>query len=453
MANNQPEKNSDIPFDTPQNIEDILNDIEDLSPEPQNPSGDIPLTVSQADVEDILAEIEDIPDSQSPTDIPLTVSSDVEDILAEIEDIPDSQSPTEIPFTLSSDVEDILAEIEDIPDSQSPTEIRLTVSSDVEDILAEIEDIPDSQSPTEIPFTVSSDVEDILAEIEDIPAGESVSPPGIPLTVSETNTNLLEEGKTQPRRLDVPLLAASGLYKSFGGIKAVDGAEIKVAKGSITGLIGPNGAGKTTLFNLLSNFIRPDRGRVIFDGEPIQQLQPHQIAQMGMVRTFQVARVLSRLSVMENMLLAAQKQTGENFWNVWFKTPQIKTEERQLREEAMAILESVGLAQKANDYAGSLSGGQRKLLEMGRALMTHPQLILLDEPAAGVNPTLIKQICDRIVNWNREGMTFLIIEHNMDVIMSLCDRVWVVAEGKNLASGTPAEIQTNPQVLSAYLGQ
>jgi neutral amino acid transport system ATP-binding protein len=350
-------------------------------------------------------------------------------------------------------VEDILAEIEDIPASHSPGEIPFTLSSDVEDILAEIEDIPASHSPGEIPFTVSSDVEDILAEIEDIPTGESVSPPGIPLTVSPRDTNLLEDGKTQPRRLDVPLLAASGLYKSFGGIKAVDGAEIQVAKGSITGLIGPNGAGKTTLFNLLSNFIRPDRGRVIFDGEPIQQLQPHQIAQMGMVRTFQVARVLSRLSVMENMLLAAQKQTGENFWNVWFKTPQIKTEERQLRSEAMAILESVGLAQKANDYAGSLSGGQRKLLEMGRALMTHPQLILLDEPAAGVNPTLIKQICDRIVNWNREGMTFLIIEHNMDVIMSLCDRVWVLAEGKNLASGSPAEIQTNPKVLEAYLGQ
>ena len=399
MANKQPEKNSDIPFDTPQNIEDILNDIEDLSSEPQKPSGEIPLTVSQADVEDILSEIEDITDERSQVDIPLTVSSDVEDILSEIEDI------------------------------------------------------PESRSQVDIPLTVSSDIEDILSEIEDIPAEESVSTSGIPLTVSQRDTNFLEDGKTQPRRLDVPLLAASGLYKSFGGIKAVDGAEIQVLKGSITGLIGPNGAGKTTLFNLLSNFIRPDRGRVIFDGEPIQQLQSHQIAQMGMVRTFQVARVLSRLSVMENMLLAAQKQTGENFWNVWFKTPQIKAEERQLREEAMAILESVGLAQKANDYAGSLSGGQRKLLEMGRALMTHPQLILLDEPAAGVNPTLIKQICDRIVTWNREGMTFLIIEHNMDVIMSLCDRVWVLAEGKNLASGTPAEIQTNPKVLEAYLGQ
>ncbi|WP_199321558.1 ABC transporter ATP-binding protein [Microcoleus sp. FACHB-831] len=253
--------------------------------------------------------------------------------------------------------------------------------------------------------------------------------------------------------LQPQLLLASGLCKSFGGIKAVNDAEIQVAQGSITGLIGPNGAGKTTLFNLLSNFIRPDKGRVIFDGEQIQDLQPHQIAQMGMVRTFQVARVLSRLSVLENMLLAAQKQTGENFWKVWLQPQLVVQEERQLRERAMTILESVGLEKKAHDYAGALSGGQRKLLEMGRALMTNPKLILLDEPAAGVNPTLIKEICDRIVNWNREGMTFLIIEHNMDVIMSLCDRVCVLAEGTNLAAGTPKEIQSNSQVLEAYLGQ
>lgn len=250
-----------------------------------------------------------------------------------------------------------------------------------------------------------------------------------------------------------PLLTATGIAKSFGGIKAVDNAEIEVTKGSITGLIGPNGAGKTTLFNLLSNFIRPDRGTVVFDGEPIQQLQPHQIAQQGMVRTFQVARTLSRLSVMENMLLAAQKQTGENFWQVWLQRQQVITEEKQSRERAIKLLESVGLAHMANEYAGALSGGQRKLLEMARALMTNPKLILLDEPAAGVNPTLINQICDRIDTWNSEGMTFLIIEHNMDVIMSLCDRVWVLAEGKNLAVGTPAEIQRNPQVLEAYLGQ
>jgi neutral amino acid transport system ATP-binding protein len=251
----------------------------------------------------------------------------------------------------------------------------------------------------------------------------------------------------------LPLLAAGGLVKTFGGICAVDNAAIEVAQGSITGLIGPNGAGKTTLFNLLSNFIHPDKGRVVFDGEPIQQLQPHEIAQRGMIRTFQVARVLSRLSVMENLLLAAQHQTGENFWHTWWRQRQISYEERQQRDRALAILESIGLAHMANEYAGALSGGQRKLLEMGRALMTNPKLILLDEPAAGVNPTLIQQICDRILTWNREGLTFLIIEHNMDVIMSLCDRVWVLAEGRNLAVGTPAEIQTNPQVLEAYLGQ
>ncbi len=250
-----------------------------------------------------------------------------------------------------------------------------------------------------------------------------------------------------------PLLSATGVCKNFGGIKAVDNAEIQVASGSITGLIGPNGAGKTTLFNLLSHFIRPDKGRVTFDGEPIQNLQPYQIAQMGMVRTFQVARTLSRLSVLENMLLAAQKQTGENFWQVQFQQHKIAQEQKALKERALFLLESVGLAQKAYDYAGGLSGGQRKLLELGRALMTEPKLILLDEPAAGVNPRLIDEICDRIIAWNKNGMTFLIIEHNMDVIMSLCNQVWVLAEGRNLANGTPEEIQRNSKVLEAYLGK
>ncbi|WP_236739133.1 ABC transporter ATP-binding protein [[Phormidium ambiguum] IAM M-71] len=308
-----------------------------------------------------------------------------------------------------------------------------------------------SDSLSDVPLNEpDTNLEDILKQVEN-------QPKEVPLIEPETNIEdilkQVENVPSRPQPSNNLLLSANGLNKSFGGLKAVNNATLEVKQGSITGLIGPNGAGKTTLFNLISNFIRSDSGRVIFDGEPVESLQPHQIAQMGMIRTFQVARVLSRLSVMENMLLAAQKQTGENFWNVWFRAHEVKQEEKDLRERAIAILESVGLAHKANDYAGSLSGGQRKLLEMGRALMTQPKLILLDEPAAGVNPTLINQICDRILSWNREGMTFLIIEHNMDVIMSLCDRVWVLAEGRNLADGTPEEIQNNPQVLEAYLGQ
>ncbi|MCA2667739.1 MAG: ABC transporter ATP-binding protein [Microcystis sp. M114S2] len=248
------------------------------------------------------------------------------------------------------------------------------------------------------------------------------------------------------------LLSAKGLSKSFGGIRAVNNAYLDVPQGSITGLIGPNGAGKTTLFNLLSNFIRPDKGEVFLDGQPIHQLPPYQIALKGCVRTFQVARVLSRLTVLENMLLASPGQTGENFLKVWFQGAKIRQQEQENRAKALDILDSIGLGEKAQDYAGALSGGQRKLLEIGRALMTEPKLILLDEPAAGVNPTLIAQISDHIIEWNRQGITFLIIEHNMDVIMSLCHHVWVLAEGTNLADGIPSEIQKNDRVLKAYLG-
>ncbi|GCL48984.1 amino acid transport ATP-binding protein [Microcystis aeruginosa NIES-3804] len=248
------------------------------------------------------------------------------------------------------------------------------------------------------------------------------------------------------------LLSAKGLSKSFGGIRAVNNAYLDVPQGSITGLIGPNGAGKTTLFNLLSNFIRPDKGEVFLDGQPIHQLPPYQIALKGCVRTFQVARVLSRLTVLENMLLASPGQTGENFLKVWFQGAKIRQQEQENRAKALEILDSIGLGEKAQDYAGALSGGQRKLLEIGRVLMTEPKLILLDEPAAGVNPTLIGQISDHIIEWNRQGITFLIIEHNMDVIMSLCHHVWVLAEGTNLADGIPSEIQKNERVLKAYLG-
>ena len=248
------------------------------------------------------------------------------------------------------------------------------------------------------------------------------------------------------------ILEAVNLSKSFGGLKAVNNANLQVQHHSITGLIGPNGAGKSTLFNLLSNFLKADTGKVLFEGKPVQDLPPHQIATLGFIRTFQVARVLSRLTVLENMLLATQNQTGEHLFSVIFHQGKIRLQEKENREKAMTILESVGLAQKAYDYAGALSGGQRKLLEMARTLMTNPKLILLDEPAAGVNPTFINQICEHIINWNKQGISFLIIEHNMDVIMSLCSHVWVLAEGTNLAYGTPLEIQNNSQVLNAYLG-
>jgi neutral amino acid transport system ATP-binding protein len=213
----------------------------------------------------------------------------------------------------------------------------------------------------------------------------------------------MSDGANQSEK---PLLIAQGLCKRFGGLQAVDHADIVVNSGSITGLIGPNGAGKTTLFNLLSNFIRPDHGQVLFNDHPISQLPCHKIALQGCVRTFQVAKVLSRLTVLENMLLADQQQTGEKFLQRLINAKQVRQEERTNRERALIMLDSVGLLAKANDYAGALSGGQRKLLEMARALMSNPKLILLDEPAAGVNPTLIGQILNTLLTGINKGLAF-----------------------------------------------
>lgn len=272
--------------------------------------------------------------------------------------------------------------------------------------------------------------------------------------MSETQSFLNDQEPDPTAQLETPpLLQACNISKRFGGVQALAHVSLSVPQGSITGLIGPNGAGKTTLFTVLASFTQAEVGSIYFDGQPIHRTLPHQLAQYGLVRTFQVARVLSRLSVLDNVLLAAQNHPGENFWQVWLNPQRVRTEEKRQKEYAMEILESVGLAHMAQDYAGALSGGQRKLLELARTLMVRPKLVLLDEPAAGVNPTLIQQICRHIQYWNEQGITFLIIEHNMDVIMSLCDHVWVLAEGRNLANDKPQNIQTNPLVLQAYLGQ
>ena len=249
------------------------------------------------------------------------------------------------------------------------------------------------------------------------------------------------------------ILQAKDISKQFGGVRALDQVSLSVRQGSITGLIGPNGAGKTTLFTVLAAFTRADQGNIMFEGNPIHHTLPHELAQQGLVRTFQVARVLSRLSVLENLMLATQQHPGEHFWNIWLQPRRVCATERQRQQRALDILESVGLSHMAHEYAGALSGGQRKLLELARTLMIKPKLILLDEPAAGVNPTLIQRICGYIRDWNQQGISFLIIEHNMDVIMSLCDHVWVMAEGRNLADGKPAIIQNDSRVLEAYLGQ
>ncbi|MGA1409039.1 MAG: ABC transporter ATP-binding protein [Prochlorotrichaceae cyanobacterium] len=252
---------------------------------------------------------------------------------------------------------------------------------------------------------------------------------------------------------DHSLLSAQGLSKRFGTFSALAGVQIQVAPQSITGVIGPNGAGKTTLFNLLAGFVQPDRGTIAFQGKPIQHLSPHARVQRGMVRTFQLTRVLARMSVLENLLVAAPQGVGEQIWQVVFRQGAMKQQQREFKAQALTVLEAIGLGDKAQEQAGALSGGQRKLLELGRALMTQPRLILLDEPAAGVNPALIEQLCDHILHWNRQGITFLIIEHNMDVVMSLCQQIWVLAEGKNLMHGSPQAVQSHPEVLDAYLGQ
>lgn len=254
--------------------------------------------------------------------------------------------------------------------------------------------------------------------------------------------------------MSAPLLVVRGISRRFGGVLAVDDATFDVEPGTITGLIGPNGAGKTTAFNLISGFLRVEAGTITFDGQRIDGRPAHAIARVGLVRTFQIPRVLTRMTVLENLQLAATGQTGEVFGAALVVPGRVRRREQQVREQAFEMLELIRLSRLANDFAGTLSGGQRKLLEFGRALMTRPRMVLLDEPMAGVAPTLALQLLEHILDLRASrGTTFLLIEHDMEAIMAISDRVIVMDEGHVIARGLPGEIQQNERVIDAYLGR
>ncbi|MDA3003751.1 MAG: ABC transporter ATP-binding protein [Actinomycetota bacterium] len=250
---------------------------------------------------------------------------------------------------------------------------------------------------------------------------------------------------------ETPIITATGVVKSFGGLRAVDVEKLEIRRNKITALIGPNGAGKTTFFNLLTGFDQVDQGEIMFDGGNITGTPPHRLAAKGMVRTFQLTKALAKLSTLENMKLGALDQRGEKFWSalipgLWAK------QERDITARAEAILERFNLTHMRDEYAGTMSGGQRKLLEMARALMTNPRIVMLDEPMAGVNPALAQSLLKLIKALPGEGRTVIFVEHNMDVVKEIADWVVVMAEGRIIAQGTPTEIRKNKAVVDAYLG-
>lgn len=249
------------------------------------------------------------------------------------------------------------------------------------------------------------------------------------------------------------MLSAHNVSKSFGGFQALNGCSIDIGAQSITGIIGPNGAGKSTLFNILGGLFPPDAGELKFDGRDIAGRRPDELARLGLVRTFQISRELGELTVLENMLLASPAQSGESVWRNYLARAQVRAEQDAAIAGARALLEQVNLWPLANEPAKNLSGGQKKLLEISRALMLDPKVILLDEPTAGVSPLMSKSLGEVISKLRAGGLTLVIIEHDMDVIAELCSPIYVLAEGRTLMSGTYREVVSNREVMHAYLGK
>ncbi|KGK79955.1 ABC transporter ATP-binding protein [Thalassobacter stenotrophicus] len=249
------------------------------------------------------------------------------------------------------------------------------------------------------------------------------------------------------------MIVVENLHRHFGGFRAVDGASLRIETGSITGLIGPNGAGKTTLFNVIAGVLKPTSGKVTMAGEDITGLPPHELFHKGLLRTFQIAHEFSSMTVRENLMMVPGAQRGETLWETWFNRRQIEADERALLAKADEVLEFLTISHLRDEKAGNLSGGQKKLLELGRTMMVDAKIVFLDEVGAGVNRTLLNTIGDAILRLNKErGYTFVVIEHDMDFIGKICDPVICMAEGKVLAEGTLAEIKANEQVIEAYLG-